>query len=75
MTTKNGEENREIQVDGVSTPKASGYTDQADASKAKTGEPFVDEEGRRKEIGEEESARYRDVANENELIDRKFCES
>ena len=36
---------------------------------------FVDERGRRKEISEEESAHYRDVANENELIDRKFCES
>jgi len=27
------------------------------------------------EIGEEESAHYRDVANDNELIDCKFCES
>ena len=35
----------------------------------------MDEKGRRKEIIEGELARYRDVANDNELIDRKFGKS
>ena len=35
----------------------------------------MDEKGRRKEIIEGGLARYRDVANDNELIDRKFYES
>ena len=49
-------------------PKAGG-------SKAKTGGLFVDDKGKRKNISEEEAAHYRDVANDNELFDRKFCES
>ena len=35
----------------------------------------MDEKGRRKEIIEGELALYRDVANDNELIDRKFDKS
>ena len=39
------------------------------------GSLFVDEKGRRKLVGEEESDSYRNGANDYELIDRKFCES
>ena len=75
VTKQIRDEDMEMKEDGVSTPKASGYVEQADVSKAKAGESFLDGNGRRKEIDEEESARYRDVANDNELIDRKFCEA
>ena len=67
--------NAEMKEVGASTPKPSGPACNADGSKAKTGGMFVDEKGRRKAISEEESARYTDVANDSELIDRKFCES
>ena len=39
------------------------------------GNSFVDEKRRRKVLGEDEAVRYRNVANDNEFIDRKFCES
>ena len=61
--------------EGVSSPKPPRYGPKSGGSKAKTGGLFVDDKGRRMEIGEEESARYRDVANDSELTDRKFCET
>ena len=39
------------------------------------GNLFVDGKGRLKVVGEEASVRYRNVANDSELVDRKFCES
>ena len=39
------------------------------------GKSFADQKGRRKLVGEEEAERYRNVANDHELIDRKFCET
>ena len=39
------------------------------------GNLFVDQKGRRKLVGEKEAGRYRNVASDNKLIDRKFCES
>ena len=59
----------------VSTPKPQDIRKEVGGSKVKTGGLFVDEDGKRKDIREEKSARYRDVANVSELIDRKFCES
>ena len=39
------------------------------------GKSFADQKGRRKLVGEEKAYRYRNVANDHELIYRKFCES
>ena len=59
----------------MSAPKPQDIRKEVGGSKVKTGGLFVDEDGKRKDIREEDSARYRDVANDSELIDRKFCES
>lgn len=67
-------------MDGVSAPKPTGTQVEAVGSKKKTRgefdeEPkeFVQVKGRRKKIGEEETSRYKNVSNDNELIERKIC--
>lgn len=36
---------------------------------------FVDKDGRRRNISEEDASRYKNIANDIERIDRKFCKS
>lgn len=65
---------------GVSTPKPTGILSEAVKSKPKTGEKdeendkyFVQVDGRRKNISEEESSHYRNVAKDNERKNQKLC--